>query len=311
MTKVVIVTGSNGFVGKCMQKYVQCNFDNDEFDFVFLNKSQCDLVNTKETCKVFSAIKPWGVIHLASMVGGLFENMTKSYDFMFTNTMINANVVNACHVNRVERLICVLSTCIFPDGFDNLHFSDLHRGEPHESNFGYAYSKRMLEVMVRAHNVQYGTKWQCIVPANLYGPYDHFLSSKSHVVPALIHKFHEAKKYKAETVVLRGSGLAKRQFVYVMDLVEIVCDLIQDDTKAGQNMIVSGDKEISIRELARYIKQAVGYMGEIEFESSVPCENDGQMSKTAQDSSNFSDWTPLPLGLRATYKSFCTLTHQF
>lgn len=134
------------------------------------------MTSLEQTRNLFQKYRPTYVLHLAAKVGGLFANMTEKVNFFEANMSINSNVIKCCHENQVKRLVCCLSTCIFPDkpcseteAFDPIKECDLHKGPPHESNSGYAFAKRMCEVQCRLYNEQFGTDFVCIVPTNLYG----------------------------------------------------------------------------------------------------------------------------------------------
>ena len=144
---------------------------------------------------MFERVKPSVVIHLAATVGGLFANMNDKVKFFEDNMAINHNVIKSSYLTGVQRLVCVLSTCIYPDVVEKYPIEEgsLHQGPPHSSNEGYAYAKRMCEVQCRLYNEQYGTDYICVVPTNLYGPNDSYTETTSHVVAALIRRAHQVQ----------------------------------------------------------------------------------------------------------------------
>ena len=158
------------------------------------------------------------MIHLAAKVGGLFANMQDKVGFFEINMLINMNVIRACHQNQVRRLVCMLSTCIYPDGAPvPITEGSLHEGKPHNTNLGYAYAKRMCEVQCALYREQYGSDFCCVVPTNLYGPHDSYADDKSHVVAALIKRASQS----TNELLVWGSGQPLRQFCYVGDLCKL------------------------------------------------------------------------------------------
>ena len=154
---------------------------------------------------LFKRVKPTFVIHLAAKVGGLFANMNDKVGFFEENLAINNNIIRMSHKYAVKKLVCVLSTCIYPDEIEYpIEASMLHKGAPHPSNEGYAYAKRMCAVQCRLYNEQFGTNFVCVVPTNLYGPNDCYSLESSHVVAALIRRTSELGD--DEPLTVWGSG---------------------------------------------------------------------------------------------------------
>ncbi len=159
------------------------------------------------------------VIHLAAKVGGLFANLQNKVQFFEQNIKINMNVIQACFESKVKRLVCMLSTCIYPDGISiPIYEQDLHQGPPHDSNSGYAYAKRMCEVQCQLYREQYNCDFCCVVPTNLYGPWDSYADDKSHVVAALIKRASQSK----QELIVWGSGQPLRQFCFAGDICKLV-----------------------------------------------------------------------------------------
>ncbi|XP_049588367.1 GDP-L-fucose synthase isoform X1 [Syngnathus scovelli] len=175
----------------------------------------------QETQEVFRKHQPTHVIHLAAMVGGLFKNLKRNLDFWRNNIHINDNVLQAAHEVGVLKVVSCLSTCIFPDKTAYpINETMIHNGPPHESNFGYAYAKRMLDVHNRAYFQQHGRCYTAVIPTNVFGPHDNFGIEDGHVLPGLIHKTYIAKK-ENKPLVVWGSGTPKRQFIYSLDLARL------------------------------------------------------------------------------------------
>src|SRR6056300_1413163 len=182
-----LITGSTGLVGSALKNF----FPNA----ICVSSKDANLTDPESTFRLIQAYKPDIVIHLAANVGGLFKNMNDNVDMFTKNIYINTNIVDACVKNQVTKFIGCLSTCIFPAEIEYpIHENVLHDGEPHESNFGHGYAKRMLEVHCRAVSEQYGYKYKCVIPTNIYGPHDNFSLIDGHVIPALIHKAYIAKR---------------------------------------------------------------------------------------------------------------------
>ena len=171
------ITGGKGLVGSSFE-------EGQKFDSNDLN-----LLEYKSSYNQINQLKPDAIIHCAAKVGGLYSNMQNPADFFDQNIIINSNILKIAKNTNVNKFIGFLSTCIFPDNLGKAyHEDDLHLGPPHDSNFAYAYAKRMLDVQVRAYNNQYGLKYFNVIPTNIYGPNDNFNIENGHVIPGLIHK---------------------------------------------------------------------------------------------------------------------------
>lgn len=282
MTKYVLVTGGSGLVGNAIKSV--CGFYGNKYKFYFVSSKDFDLTNMEHTKAMFHMYNPDYVIHLAACVGGLYKNMNQKVDMFEKNSMINHNVVKCAHDFKVERLIACLSTCIFPDQTEYpINESMLHNGAPHDSNYGYAYAKRMLEVQCRLYREQYGDDFMCVTPTNIYGPHDNYHLENAHVLPALIHKCYLAKK-KNEPFVVRGTGKPLRQFIYSEDLAKLILWLIDSifDTKLDNIILsVSEKEEVSIEEISRLIAYEYDYEHMLIFDTNY---SDGQYKKTVSNS---------------------------
>ena len=171
MVEKILVTGGTGLIGKAIQN-ISKNYD---YKFIFIGSNDCDLTNYNDTFNFFDFIKPDYVLHLAACVGGLFKNMNNKVEMYEKNILINNNVLKSCHLLNVKKVISCLSTCIFPDKTSYpIDESMLHDGPPHNSNDAYAYAKRMLEIQSKAYQQQYNKNFICIIPTNIYGPYDNY-----------------------------------------------------------------------------------------------------------------------------------------
>ena len=188
--KKVLITGGGGMVGSAMESPIK------------LTRNYCDLLNRKQTNRFFSAVKPDGVIHCAGKVGGIGGNSNYKGQYFYENILINTNVIEAARQAGVQNLVSFLSTCVFPDKVSYpLTVDQVHQGDPHDSNYPYAYAKRMADIQIRAYREQYNINYTSIIPSNIYGPNDNFSLEHGHVMPMLIHKLYLAKKNKTDFIV--------------------------------------------------------------------------------------------------------------
>lgn len=276
--KIVLVTGGSGLVGNGIKSISN---DYDKLFFNFISSKEFDLLDLQQTKNMFESLKPNYVIHLAACVGGLYKNMNNKVEMLEKNLIINYNVVKCSHDYKVEKLICCLSTCIFPDKVTYpIDESMLHDGPPHNSNDTYAYSKRMLEIHCRAYRENYGDNFICVTPTNIYGPHDNFDLKNGHVIPSLIHKCYIAKKQNIDFVI-KGSGNALRQFIYSNDLGKLIIEiLLSNNNESNIILSVSEDEEISIKDIAIMIAKSFDYENRIVFDTNY---SDGQYKKTVSN----------------------------
>merc|ERR1712241_1594870 len=228
--KVILVTGGSGLVGRGIQTAVQQDPRKDE-TFVFLSSNGADLTDKESTRKVFEKHRPTHVIHLAAKVGGLYGNMKANLEFFRINMSINDNILSLCHEYKVEKVISCLSTCIFPDKTTYpIDETMVHNGPPHTSNYGYSYAKRMIDVMNKGYNQQYGCKFTSVVPTNVFGAHDNFNLEESHVIPGLIHKLYDCTQTGGEhkPFTVWGTGKALRQFIWSEDLGRLFLWVMRD-----------------------------------------------------------------------------------
>jgi len=272
--KTILITGSSGLVGSAFQK-ISPGYN---YNFIFSTSSDADLTNYAETKRLFEIVKPHYVIHLAACVGGLYKNMNFKVDMLEKNLQINLNVLKCAYEVKVDKCVCILSTCIFPDKTTYpIDETMLHDGPPHSSNDAYAYAKRIMEVHCRAYNEQYNTNFSCIIPTNIYGPHDNYSLEDGHVIPSLIHKCYLAKEQQIPFEV-RGSGAPLRQFIFSEDLAKIIMDCLELLNR--ENLIVSTTEEYSIKDVAFHIAREFEYEEHIVFKKQYA---DGQFKKTASN----------------------------
>lgn len=291
----ILVTGGSGLVGKALQQTV-----GHAENWTFLSSADGDLRSLQETQQIFERHKPTHVIHLAAIVGGLFHNMAAGADFFDGNMRMALNVYKCAHQAGVQKLVSCLSTCIFPDEICRsetpIDETMVHQGPPHPSNEGYAYAKRMLDVLNKTYNAQHGRQYTSVVPTNIYGPYDNFHLEHAHVIPALIHKASISSK-----LVVAGTGTPLRQFIYSEDLAKLlVWTLEHYDSIEPLILSVPPESEVVIGDVAQLIANEFGI--EIEYDLT---KADGQHRKTASNSKlmtllpNF-EFTPIEEGIAKT-----------
>ncbi len=232
--------------------------------------AELDLRNQAVVEAFFAAEKPDYVVLAAAMVGGIHANNTYRADFIYSNLMIQSNVIHQSHVHGVKKLLFLGSSCIYPKlAPQPLKEESLLTGELESTNEPYAIAKIAGIKMCDAYRSQYGSHFISAMPTNLYGPHDNYDLQKSHVLPALIRKFHEAKLQGAAEVEVWGTGTPRREFLHVDDLADACFHLLQTYDEPGLVNIGTGE-DLSIRELAELVQRIVGYQGTIRFNAEYP-----------------------------------------
>jgi GDP-L-fucose synthase len=305
---VVLITGGTGLVGSAIKTEITAH--NLEFDnkFIFISSKDYDLSDFATTCTMFETYKPTYVIHLAACVGGLYKNMNNKVDMFEKNLSINFNVVKCAHNYGVKKMVACLSTCIFPDKTEYpIDETMLHNGPPHSSNDAYAYAKRMLEVHCRMYNENHGDNFVCIIPTNIYGPNDNFNIEDGHVLPVLINKCFTAKK-RGQAFVVRGTGSPLRQFIYSLDMAQLIISILYNNRVNRESIILSVPEadEVSIKDIATIIAKKFDYQHKMVFDHSF---SDGQYKKTADNTKLMSfypsfKFTPIQEGISKTVDWF-------
>jgi GDP-L-fucose synthase len=276
-TERTLVTGGYGMLG--------CAFQGILPNATYLSSKECDLTDYDQTRTIFNYIQPQYVIHLAARVGGLGANMDYPADFYRANIQINTNVLECAKQLKVEKLVAVLSTCIYPaEQYVKYPLTEdqLHLGPPHPSNFGYAYAKRMLDVQARAYRQQYGCNFISVVPNNLIGIHDNFSVNDSHVVPGIIRKIWEHRlhpEWHTMVIPLLGDGTPIREFTYAGDIAKIILYLMENYNDA-EPINIGNTESISIKDLAETLRTLLDFNGTFEWSSlMVHGKENGQMQK--------------------------------
>jgi GDP-L-fucose synthase len=239
--KKILITGGNGLVGKSLKKYIPQG--------IYLSSKDYDLTNENQVISLFKDHQPDIIIHLAAKVGGILDNIEKPADYFTENILMNSLMVKYSHIFNVERFIGVLSTCIYPDISNTypLNEIDLHQGPPTETNFSYGYAKRSLAVQIDAYNKQYGTKYNYLIPCNLYGFGDKDDIKKSHFITALNKKIYDANKNNDDNIIIFGDGTPLRQFMFADDFASVINKVIENDVY--ENLNVATEEVYSISEM--------------------------------------------------------------
>ena len=263
----IYVAGHRGLVGSAIVRNLKANgFTN----IITKTHAELDLTNQADVRKFFEEERPEYVFLAAAKVGGIHANNTYPADFIYDNLMIQNNVIKAAHDFKVTKLLFLGSTCIYPKMAPQpIKEKYLLTGALEETNEAYAVAKIAGLEMCKFFKRQYGDNFISCMPTNLYGPNDNFDLKSSHVLPALIRKFHEAKVNGAETVEVWGTGTPLREFIYVDDMAA-ACVFLMENYDGEQHVNIGTGEEVSIRQLAETVKEVVGFEGELVFNTDMP-----------------------------------------
>jgi len=263
----IYVAGHNGMVGSAIVRRLNSlGYTN----IVGKTSKELDLRNQQSVNNFFEVEKPNYVFLAAAKVGGIQANNVYRAEFLYDNLMIEANIIDASHKNKVTKLLFLGSSCIYPKMAPQpLNEDYLLTGELEPTNEPYAIAKITGIKLCESYRSQYGANFISAMPTNLYGPNDNYDLQNSHVLPALLRKFHEAKKSGDASVEVWGSGLPKREFLHVDDLAE-ACVFLMTQYDGTEWLNIGTGEDISIKELALLIKSIVGFEGELIFDSSKP-----------------------------------------
>jgi GDP-L-fucose synthase len=314
----IYVAGHQGMVGAAIVRALK---KQGYTNIISRTHKELDLTNQNEVNKFFKEEKPDQIYLAAAKVGGIHANNIYPAEFIYDNLMIEANVIHAAWIHGVKKLLFLGSSCIYPkEASQPISESALLTGKLEPTNEPYAIAKIAGIKLCESYNRQHGVDYRSIMPTNLYGPGDNYHPENSHVIPALIRRFHEAKVSNNSVVTIWGTGIPKREFLYVDDLadasifvMEIDDALYKANTKLMQNHINIGfGADVSINQLAQLIKKVVGYKGAITFDSSKP---DGTLRKLMDSRCiNNLGWNAkvnLESGLMRTYDDFKINLHAF
>jgi len=285
----IYVAGHRGMVGSALVRRLQAE---GYTNLLTSNSAELDLRNQAAVEQFFADTRPEYVFLAAARVGGIIANSTRKGEFIYDNLMIQTNIIHSAYTSGVKRLLFLGSTCIYPKlSPQPIKEEYLLSGALEPTNDAYAIAKIAGVAMCRSYNDQYGTRFLSAMPNNLYGPNDNFDLTGSHVLPALIRKFHEAKESGAGSVTVWGTGSPLREFMHVDDLADASLFLMNHTEETYSELLayqpapalvnVGSGQEISIADLARMVKEVVGFHGELVFDTSKP---DGTPRKLADSS---------------------------
>lgn len=299
--KTVYVAGHRGMVGSALVRRLA----SEDVEVLTASRSEVDLRDQAAVFDWFSRNKPQMVFHAAAKVGGIVANNTLRAEFLYDNLVIGANVIHAAHANNAEKLMFLGSSCIYPRlAAQPLREDSMLTGPLEPTNEPYAVAKIAGIKMVETYRNQYGSDFISVMPTNLYGRGDNYHPEYSHVVAALIRRFHEAKVSGAKNVVVWGTGRPRREFLYVDDLADACIHLMK--TYSSDELVNIGTGEdITIAEFAQVVAAAVGYGGEISYDTSRPDGTPqklldvGRLAKLGWRAS-----TSLEDGIRLAYQAF-------
>jgi GDP-L-fucose synthase len=297
----ILITGGNGFLGK----HLVNEFKKQGASHIFTPSSKQFDLRGKKACR--EAVKNIDiVVHLAALVGGIGYNRDHPGEMYYDNIMMGTQLIHEAWRGGVKKFVALGTICCYPK-FTPVPFkeNDLWNGYPEETNAPYGLAKKMLLVQAQAYRAQYGMNTIFLLPVNLYGPGDNIDPKSSHVIPALIRRFAEAKEKKQKEVVVWGTGKATREFLYVKDAAEAIVKATLKYDKPDPVNIGAGF-EISIRDLAHKIKSIVGYTGRIVWDTTKPDGQPRRMLDTtrARKEFGFTAHTDFDKGLRETIKWF-------
>ena len=315
MSKKVFVAGQRGRVGSAVVAELK---KSSQLEIISASRAELNLTNQTAVQDFFKQHKPDQVYLAAAKVGGIHANNTYPADFIYENLMIEANIIHAAHLNDVQKLLFLGSSCIYPVLAEQpMMESALLTGTLEPTNEPYALAKIAGIKLCESYNRQYGRDYRSVMPTNLYGPNDNFHPENSHVIPAMMRRFHEAVQANAKQVIIWGTGKPKREFLHVQDMAAAGVYVMNLDTTTYQantqemlsHINIGTGVDCSIRELAETLAEVTGFKGKLVFDSSKP---DGAPRKL-MDVNRLKNlgWQyniSLKQGLSTTYKWF--LQHQ-
>ena len=298
----IYIAGHRGLVGSAIVRALKKQGYNN---FILRTHSELDLLDQKSVADFFKEEKPEYVFLAAAKVGGIMANNTYPADFIYKNLAIQNNIIHNAYLNGVKKLLFLGSSCIYPKlARQPIKEEHLLTGGLEPTNEPYAVAKIAGIKMCQAYNRQYETNFISVMPTNLYGPNDNFDLENSHVLPAMIRKFHEAKISNQNEVVVWGTGAPKREFLYVDDLAD-ACVFLMNNYDNSEIINIGTGEDISIKELAEMIKEIIGFTGEIAWDASKP---DGTPRKLLDVSRlhnlGWKHQINLPDGILSTYEFY-------
>jgi GDP-L-fucose synthase len=297
-----LIAGSSGMVGRGIVRIAKSQ---GITDIVEVTSKTCDLRNLQKTRELLLDTKPDVVIDAAAKVGGILANSTEPVDFMINNLQIQTNLFSASNEANVRKVVFLSSSCVYPKLAEQpIKESSLLTGSLEETNSAYAVAKIAGMRLIQAYRQQYNRNWISVMPTNLFGTFDNFSTSTSHVLPALIRKFHDAKTKNESKVTLWGSGKPKRELMEVDEFARALL-LIVEKYDDAETINIGTGKDLSIKEISEIVKEVVGFQGEVTWDESKP---DGTPRKlldiTKLRNLGYQPHEELKTGISKTYEWF-------
>lgn len=301
-SKIFVAGGQSGLVGTAIVRALKTQ---GFINIIVKTRKQVDLLDQRQVDLFFQKEKPEYVFLAAALVGGIMANKTHKADFIYNNLLIQNNVIHSSWKYNIKKLLFLGSSCIYPKlAPQPIKETSFMTGPLEETNEAYAVAKIAGIKMCQSYNEQYKTNFISVMPTNLYGPNDNFDLENAHVLPALIRRFHEAKKTNEKEVILWGSGKAYRELLHVDDVAS-ACVFLMNNYSSSEIINIGTGKDLKIRELAQVVKKIVGYSGKIVWDTSKP---DGTPKKQLDVSKLFKlGWQPkisLKEGIKKEYEWF-------
>lgn len=266
----ILVTGKDGLVGSAIKEESML-----DHTYIYIGRNQADLTQKQDVEELFAVLKPDWVIHTAAKVGGIGGNINGPATYFYENMLMNTYMIHYAWKYGVKKFLAFSSVCVFPDGIPILKEELMQTGEPYHTQFAYGAAKRAIDTQIKAYQKQFGiTNYTSIIPCNIIGKADMYNLSSGHVLPSLIHKVYLAK-LNNEPLRVWGDGTPKREFIYANDLARILNKILCLE-HIPDRIIVSNDKQFSIKEMVEMLCKVADFKGEIIWEKDKP---NGQMSR--------------------------------
>ena len=296
--KYILVTGGTGLVGRYLKQMLP--------EAKYVSSKDYNLLDMQEVKRMFADIKPKKVIHLAAKVGGVHHNIEEPVKYFEENILMNTFVLKESFANNIENFLGILSSCIYPDKIKKypIKESELLNGAPHRDLFSYSYAKRCMAIHIDMYNKKFNTKYNYLIPCNLYGEFDKFDEIQGHFVGALIQKIINAKKNNEKSIKLFGDGTPYRQFMHAKDIAKIIKTVIEKDISESFN--VATEENYTVQKIAEIALEACDAKDlKIEFDKTKP---NGQLRKDIEISKMkklLPDFKPILLkdGIKKIYKN--------
>jgi GDP-L-fucose synthase len=301
----IFISGANGMVGKNL---VDCFRDkHPTINLLLPNSKELNLLDYSATLKFLKKEKPDIIVHLAGRVGGIVDNMNRPYEYLYINSMLGLNLINAAFEVGVNKFLNISSSCIYPPlAKQPFEVDKILTGSFENTNEGYAIAKMLaIKACEYINSTNEAMHYKTIIPCNLYGPFDKFDEQKAHMIPAVMKRMHDATLNAKNEIALWGNPNVRREFMYARDLGDFILLVMNQIEKLPQNINVGLNKDFSILEYYQAIAKVVGYKGEIKIDSSKPI---GMKSKLVNSDEAFSfGWTPkhtLNEGIKKTFNYY-------